>query len=116
MKRYLLLCLLLTGCLQSSSGEKVGIITRISREGIIPFCKTWEVEMVRGGLVGGSGTLGSSFRFTVSSDELLQKLKEALESQKEVKIFYHQDYFLPFGGCQSKSDAYFLDDIKPNAR
>ena len=31
------LCLALAGCLKDSDGEKVGSITRLSRDGFIPF-------------------------------------------------------------------------------
>ncbi len=109
----LTLTLALSGCLQDSTGEKVGGVTRLSHEGFIPLCKTWEAELIRGGLNNGSGVVGgASFRFTVPSNDLMQQVKQALESQKEVKIHYHHEMFLLLGNCSSKSDAYFLDSIE----
>src|SRR4051812_47921698 len=82
---WLAITLALSGCFQDSTGEKVGGITRLSHDGFMPFCKTWEGEIIRGGLSNGSGVFGAPFHFTVQGDELVQKVKQALESQKEVK-------------------------------
>jgi len=115
-KAYIFACMALitlSGCIQDSTGEKVGGITRLSHEGWIPLCKTWEGELIRGGLSNGSGVIGGApFRFTVPSDDLMQQVKQALEAQKEVKIHYHHEMFLLLGRCSSKSDAYILDSIE----
>lgn len=111
-KAPLLGLLLLSGCLHDSTGEKAGSITRLSKDGFIPFCKTWEGELIRGGLNNGSGAFGAPFHFTVAGSDLINQVKQALESQQEVKIHYHHEAFLLLKSCSSKSDAYFLDAIE----
>ena len=107
-----IMCVTLSGCLTKNSGEKVGIITKVSHEGMIPFCKTHEVEIVRGGLSNGSGTLGGAFHFTVNDADLLVKVVDAMEKQQEVKIYYHEEAFLLWTHCESHSDSVFLDKIE----
>jgi hypothetical protein len=105
--------LALSGCLKDSTGEKAGSVTRLSEDGWIPLCKTWEGEIIRGGLSNGSGVLGgAAFHFTVEGNDLIQQVKQSLESQKEVKIHYHHEKFVLLGSCSSKSDGYFLDSIE----
>lgn len=115
----LLMPLMLTGCLVTSNGEKRGEIVKLAQEGII--CKTWEGELIRGGLNDGSGGFGSRiFPFTVENADLLKKVQYALENNKEVKISYHHEVFT---FCRSESqkisggrDDYegnnFLDDVQ----
>jgi len=102
----------LAGCIQDSSGEKAGSITRLSKDGWIPLCKTWEGEILRGGLNNGSGAFGAAFHFTIDDSALMDEVKKALESQQEVKIHYHHEKFVLLGTCSSKSDGYFLDSIE----
>lgn len=93
---------------ESESGEKVGQVVKISKEGL--FCKTWEGELIRGGMNNGSGSFGvKPFHFTINNNDLLNKLKTALDSQHEIKIKYHKILFAP---CDSGSSAYFLDNIE----
>lgn len=105
----LLLCiisLLLSGCWETVNGEKVGTIVKFAKEGAV--IGTWEAELIRGGMNSGSGSFGSSFHFTVEKPELIEKVKEALDNQKPVKIKYHKELFTLW---RSESDDYFLDDI-----
>ena len=87
-------------------GEKIGSITRLQRTGV--FCKTWEGEIIRGGLNSGSGVVGSAFHFTVEDDALAQQVQKAMEAQQEVKISYKQEGFTL---CRSDSHNYFLTKI-----
>jgi hypothetical protein len=82
--------LMLTACWDMGTGNKVGVITRLNKEGL--FCNTWEAEIIRGGMNGGSGNFGQAFPFTVESDALAQKVQEALDSQQEVKIYYRFEF------------------------
>src|SRR5262249_1702712 len=94
----LALALLLSACIKDSSGEKVGIITRLSHDGWVPVCKTWEGEIIRGGLNNGTGVVsGEAFHFTVASGEQRLEVQRALESQKEVKILYHHERYVILG-------------------
>ena len=104
----LFLTFLLGGCWNMGGGEKIGSITRLQRTGV--FCKTWEGEIIRGGLNSGSGVVGNAFHFTVEDDELAQQAQKAMETQQEVKITYKKE---GFSFCRSDSDNYFLAKIEP---
>ena len=80
---------LLSGCIDSGSGEKPGMIVKLAQQGIL--CKTWEAELVRGGFNAGTGVAGQSFDFTITDQELLKKVQYAMENQKEVKIHYRSE-------------------------
>jgi hypothetical protein len=100
--------LLLSGCWDMGGGEKIGSITRLQRTGV--FCKTWEGEIIRGGLNSGSGVVGNAFHFTVEDDTLAQQVQKAMEAQQEVKITYKQEGVTL---CRSDSHNYFLTKIEP---
>src|SRR5258708_467775 len=92
------------------SGEKVGQIFGINKEGFISL--TWEAELVRGGMNDGSGAFGvKPFNFTVPSDELAEKVRKYAESKTEVLIYYHSARVYWYQ--QSENEELFLDDIKP---
>lgn len=98
----------LSGCWDMGGGEKIGSITRLQRTGA--FCKTWEGEIIRGGLNSGSGVVGNAFHFTVEDDALAQQVQKAMEAQQEVKISYKQE---AVSFCRSDSDSHFLTKIEP---
>ena len=89
------------------TGEKIGVITKLAKNGT--FCQTWEAEIVRGGLNGGSGVVGQPFDFTIEDEQLVTQIKEALDNQKEVKIFYHSEG-MTF--CRSNSGDHFLTKVE----
>lgn len=80
----------LSGCScnpKPGDGEKIGQIVKINKQGLIS--RTWEVELIRGGLSGGNGTIGTApFDFTVRDDKTAAQLKEYMEKQTEVTIHY----------------------------
>ena len=63
--KYLIPLLFLTSCTvnKPSEGSKIGRIVKLSKYGL--FSKTWEGELIRGGLTDGSGVNGTSFHFTI---------------------------------------------------
>lgn len=71
-------------------GKKIGKIVKISKQGMI--FKTWEGELIRGGLNDGSGSFGPSFYFTVESEEMAKKVMDAFENQYEVIIDYRKEF------------------------
>ena len=80
----------LSGCIDTGSGEKIGSIVKLAQEGV--WCKTWEGEIIRGGLSNGSGVNGQSFRFTIEDNpELVEKIKGVMESQQEIKLHYRTE-------------------------
>lgn len=97
---------LLTSCGEKSTGEKAGVVTKLAQSGI--FCKTWEGQIIRGGLNSGSGAMGAPFDFTVEDLSLLPKIKDALENQKEIKIMYREE-MVTF--CRSESSDHFLTSV-----
>lgn len=99
---------LLAGCWDKGGGEKIGSITRLQRTGL--FCKTWEGEIIRGGLNSGSGVIGYAFHFTVENEALAQQVQKAMEAQQEVKISYNEE---AFWFCRSDSNGFFLSKIEP---
>lgn len=99
---------LLSGCWDMGGGEKIGSITRLQRTGA--FCKTWEGEIIRGGLNSGSGVVGNAFHFTVEDDTLAQQVQKAMEAQQEVKISYRKEMN---SFCRSDSHSVFLTKIEP---
>lgn len=104
----LLVCVLLSGCLVTSRGEKVGVIVKCANEGL--FVKTYECEIIRGGMNSASGTLGKSFDFTVEDKELISSFEKALNDQKQVHLYYHHEVFT---FLRSESDN-FVDKIEFN--
>lgn len=100
--------LTLTACWDMGDGEKIGSITRLNRMGA--FCKTWEGEIIRGGLNTGSGVMGQAFHFTVESDALAKEVEMAMNTQQEVRISYRKEGYT---FCRSDSDNYFLTKIEP---
>jgi hypothetical protein len=112
MKRIISVILLasaslsLSSCYEVGTGEKNGTITKFAKTGF--FCKTWEAEIQRGGLNSGSGVIGAPFDFTVEDPSLVQKVQDAIDSQREVRIHYRSE-FNSF--CRSDSQDHFLVSI-----
>lgn len=105
-----LMAVALTGCINNGQGEKIGHLTKVARQGVV--CPTWEAEIVRGGMNGGSGVNGQSFDFTVSSDAEAEQLRQAMVAQKEVKISYRSEA-MTF--CSSDSNHFLtkMEIIEP---
>jgi hypothetical protein len=80
----------LSGCNKNTGhGEKVGTIIKLAEEGY--WVKTWEGEMVRGGMNGGSGGFSTTpLHFTVRDLSLLPQVQDAFEKQKEVVVTYDE--------------------------
>ena len=100
--------MLLSGCWETAKGEKIGVIVKCANEGI--FIKTYECELIRGGMNNGSGSFGKSFHFTSENKNDISILEQALNSQKEVKITYHSELITLFR-TETKNNK-FLDSIK----
>jgi hypothetical protein len=105
------IAIVLSGCGDATDGEKIGTFVRLHQTGF--FCKTWEAEIIRGGMNGGSGVAGAAFDITIENPELLEKVKGLMESQTEVKITYHQERFT---WCRSESADNFLTSIVEQSR
>src|SRR5690349_11545462 len=88
-----------------TSGEKTGIIIKVSQEGII--WKTWEAELIRGGMSSGSGGFGvKPFDFTISDASTLQKAQDALNNGSEVLIKYHNNFISSRASTATKDNTF----------
>jgi hypothetical protein len=95
--------------LGSMDGQKVGQVFGINEQGVLR--KTWEAELVRGGMTNGSGAFGTKpFDFTVPS-ELAELVKKYSAEQTEVIIHYHQPRVYWY--WNSENDGIFLENIQP---
>jgi hypothetical protein len=110
MKKLILISLLLclTGCWELEKGEKTGKIVKVAKAGYI--FKTWDGELIRGGLNDGSGSMGRAFHFAIENEEVVEKLKLAMESQKQINIKYHQEA-ITFLRTNDDGD-YFVDSVE----
>lgn len=104
--------LLLSGCGMNSTpgdGEKIGQIVKFGKSGII--WKTWQGQLIRGGLSGGSGAVGGvPFDFTVENPELIAKIKQLMDSQTEVIITYQTEFI--YSVARSGTEGHFITDIR----
>ncbi len=97
-----------SGCLETENGEKVGSIIKVSKRGL--FWKTWEVTIIKGGINDGSGSFSGTFDFMVLNENHIDKLKNYMDSRKEIKIKYHRVILtMP---CRAGTNGYFLDDVE----
>lgn len=101
-----------TGCTKlTGNGEKVGTVIKVSQEGL--FFKTNEVEIVRGGMNGGSGAFSTTpLNATVNDDELFQKLKDALNNQYEVRVYYRDYLWTPLSSDSNSRYIVAMDKLE----
>ena len=81
----------MAGCMPGySEGERTGVITKLSRKGVI--WKTWEGEMNLGGMSPGrDGKMTLNvWRFTVEGDEMVGKIQDLQKSQKPATLKYKE--------------------------
>lgn len=102
--------LLLCGCGLNSpaTGTRNGQIVMLKKEGI--FSKTWECEIIKGGMNSGSGSFGQPFYFTVMSDADAKSLQSAMDAQQEIIIKYHKAGF--YWCASSASEGDFMDSFQ----
>lgn len=101
----------------TATGEKTGTIVKLSKEGF--FIKTYEAEMIKGGMNGGSGSFGvQPFNFTILNQSLLPIVQESFDKQKEITVKYHQEFSCVTDSSShniqgdSEDDCYYLDSAK----
>ncbi len=112
IKCLIFVCLFaLAGChvnTDPGTGKKIGRIVKFSKQGI--FCKTWEGELIRGGLSDGSGSFGGSLHFTVEDASMAQIALDAFEKQYDVIIDYRKEFIHSITRSEHM-DAYFVEKI-----
>lgn len=110
-----LLCLMTVLCLLTScnstnpsNGQKIGSIVKLAHEGL--FYKTWEGELIRGGMNDGSGSFGNIFHFVIENQNLVNKALFAMENNKEIILIYHCEAFSSLARSE-RDGPNFVDDI-----
>lgn len=112
--------LLISGCsgCNYSNGERIGVLTKFSKKGII--WKTYEGEMNLGGLREMNNQLGTTYvanlwEFSIDSDnpdkeKLAKQLFEALDKGSTIKVKY-EDRGMVFG-CWHSSTSYWIKSVE----
>lgn len=113
MNKKSLVVLALVACGFNASpgtGTKIGQVVKLSQVGI--FRKTWEAQLIRGGMTSGSGGFGvTPFDFTVESDSLAAVINKYMDDQTEVLIHYRTE---GVASCfRTESENHFLVSVTP---
>ncbi len=114
MKYLILLALLvLSSCMPNySEGSRVGVITKLSYKGII--FKSWEGSINQGGTKeifdknGKSQIVANAIDFNVQDSAVIEKLKTAYRTGKNVEILYKQWLIKPI----TQDSRYVVVDVK----
>lgn len=107
------LALPLAGCFEYSSGQRAGLVVKLSKRGFI--CKTWEGEMNLGGMVrrsnadGNATTAVNTWAFTVEDDNLAKRIVAKMDAGETVTLVYREE-LVSF--CRSDSSSYFVVGMK----
>lgn len=105
----LLVSIMFTGCLETGKGSKIGQVVKVNEASGV-FCKTVEVEIVRGGFNNGSGAMGGSLHFTIENNKQdLELVKKAMVEGSEIEVYFTTE-FNSF--CRSDSNSTFSNSIK----
>lgn len=113
--RHLLIiaALFTTGCGLNTpgTGEKIGQVVKLSKQGVIR--STWEGQLIRGGMNGGSGSFGTTvpFDFTIEDGQMAAIAQKYMQDQTEVVIRYRMEGV--YSAFRSDSDGHFLVSIEP---
>lgn len=86
--RYLLLLGVfgLTACnINYGEGERVGVVRKLSRKGIL--CKTWEGEAL---LAANNVMQPETWSFSIDDNGPVEAVREAMKSGKQVELLYTQ--------------------------
>lgn len=95
-----------------ATGMKIGTPIKVADEGF--WIKTHEVEIVRGGMANGSGSFSTTPLYvTVTDENSMRVMQEALDKQQEVEVTYVETWGCPF---TSDSNCKFLTSVKVKER
>lgn len=91
-----------------ASGEKTGVVYKISKEGFI--WQTWEGEMNLGGLQSGSGSSSVTvWKFSVKDDAIVEKLQELSKTGSMITLTYTAPWVQAYRDGES---GYLVTEIK----
>ena len=94
-----------------SDGTRTGVIQKFSNKGLL--VKTWEGEMLLGGLVPRGSSehrqmVANVWNFTVENPKLIEAVQAAADEGGTVKVSYHQNLlWIPWKG----DTCYFVSNI-----
>jgi len=105
----------LSACSGYSEGSRTGTVSKLSYKGIV--CKTWEGELVMGGLrsttdaEGRSGVAANIFLFSVDEDntEVIDSLKRVSETGERATLVY--DQALIYNPC-AQDTGYLITEVR----
>lgn len=101
--------LMLTACWTTETGQKSGIIVKVSKKG--KYWGTYEGELIKGGLEDATGVTGKEFLFTLGqfNSALVEKAQTAMKHNEHVVLNYHcEEFVAPWRG----ETQCFADDIQ----
>jgi hypothetical protein len=108
--------LLLGGCINYSSGERVGQIVKFSHKGVV--WKTWEGQMNLGGTMQSSDgvvptifefSLDNSNHYDVDNAAIRATIETCLNTAVRCKIHYEQELF---SGLWRSETSYFVTSVQ----
>ncbi len=76
-----------------STGTRVGTVTKLSYEGIMASCKTWEGELAMDNFDDSEENTWSIFPFTVRDEKLVEKLQQAQIDGTVIQLQYDEIFF-----------------------
>jgi len=111
---------MLTACGVYSDGERTGVVNKLSNKGLL--CKTWEGEMLLGGLKTKKSTntdsdghtststsvVANIFEFSVTDETVVNKIKTAQRSAEVVTLTYGE-FILP--DICGRATSYVITDV-----
>ena len=91
-------CTSITNSWQTGEGDRVGMVNKLSKKGLIQRWKTYEGQMALEGISGSGDSLGANvWDFAIDNylpeekqQEFVRKLQDSMDSGQKVKIHYHQ--------------------------
>lgn len=82
---------------------------KLNKQGLVS--KTWEAQLIRGGMSDGSGAFGvAPFDFTIEGDALAEEARAAMEANVEVKVIYTIEGV--YSAFRSESGGTFVTKIE----
>ena len=106
---------LMTGCgvnTNNGDGSRTGQFVALHKKGL--FVKTWEAELIKGGMSGGSGSFGVAPFWVTVPENMAAQVQSNLDNSTEVEIKYHTAGI--YSLFSSDSDGDFLLTIEPAKR
>lgn len=122
----LAVAVMLAGCGDYSDGTRVGVIQKFSHKGLLS--KTWEGEMLLGGLKErtssssdseghvsvSSSMVANVWAFTVEDPALIFKVEHAMQQGIQVRAHYRQEMVVgPLRSDTGIITPYFLTGLMP---